>query len=201
MTTMYGMLNDLGMKAEGVSTGMEAVEQVVLHHQQKRDYFACIIDWRMPDMDGIATTRAIRKAVGRDVPIIIISAYDWSDIEQEARTAGANAFISKPLFRSRLVKTFSSLVDRDDFDEQITPFAQLETMNLKGNRALLVEDNELNAEIATHVYGSSRRTPCGRAPLTEIPDVRLSRIRLFTKRIVHIYHSYTLTYILGLTNG
>ena len=152
-------------------------------------------------MDGIATTRAIRKAVGRDVPIIIISAYDWSDIEQEARTAGANAFISKPLFRSRLVKTFSSLVDRDDFDEQITPFAQLETMNLKGNRALLVEDNELNAEIASHVYGSSRRTPCGRAPLTEIPDVRLSRIRLFTKRIVHIYHSYTLTYILGLTNG
>ena len=151
---MYGMLNDLGMKAEGVSTGMEAVEQVVLHHQQKRDYFACIIDWRMPDMDGIATTRAIRKAVGRDVPIIIISAYDWSDIEQEARTAGANAFISKPLFRSRLVKTFSSLVDRDDFDEQITPFAQLETMNLKGNRALLVEDNELNAEIATHVYGT-----------------------------------------------
>ena len=61
-----GMLNDLGMKAEGVSTGMEAVEQVLLHHQQKRDYFACIIDWRMPDMDGIATTRAIRKVVGKD---------------------------------------------------------------------------------------------------------------------------------------
>lgn len=146
-----GMLNDLGMKAEGVSTGMEAVEQVVLHHQQRRDYFACIIDWRMPDMDGIATTRAIRKTVGKDVPIIIISAYDWSDIEQEARTAGADAFISKPLFRSRLVKTFSSLVGGDDFEEQETPFVALEAIDLKGSRALLVEDNELNAEIATEI--------------------------------------------------
>lgn len=76
-------------------------------------------------MDGIATTRAIRKAVGKDVPIIIISAYDWSDIEQEARTAGANAFISKPLFRSRLVKAFSSLVGSDEAAEQATPFIPL----------------------------------------------------------------------------
>ena len=146
-----GMLNDLGMKTEGVSTGGAAVEQVVLHHQQKRDYFACIIDWKMPDMDGIATTRAIRKSVGDDVPIIIISAYDWSDIEQEARAAGANAFISKPLFRSRLVKTFSTLVDSDDFEDQGTPFVALETMNLQGKRALLVEDNALNAEIAREI--------------------------------------------------
>ena len=107
LESCMSMLNDLGMKAEVVSTGAQAVEQVVLHHDQKRDYFACILDWKMPDMDGIATTRAIRKAVGDDVPIIIISAYDWSDIEQEARAAGANAFISKPLFRSRLAKTLS----------------------------------------------------------------------------------------------
>ena len=146
-----GMLNDLGMKAEGVSTGAAAVEQVVLHHQQKRDYFACVIDWRMPDMDGIATTRAIRKAVGKDVPIIIISAYDWSDIEQEARTAGANAFISKPLFRSRLVKTFCSLVGNDDFEERESTFVPLEAIDLTGSRALLVEDNELNAEIAGEI--------------------------------------------------
>ena len=145
------MLSDLGMKAEGVSTGSEAVKQVVLHHQQLQDYFACIIDWRMPDMDGIATTRAIRKAVGKDVPIIIISAYDWSDIEQEARTAGANAFISKPLFRSRLVRTFHSLVDHDSSEEQKTPFVALETIDLKGKRALLAEDNELNAEIAREI--------------------------------------------------
>ncbi|MGN0492076.1 MAG: response regulator [Acutalibacteraceae bacterium] len=148
-----GMLNDLGMKAEGVSTGMAAVERVVLHHEQKSDYFACIIDWKMPDMDGIATTRAIRKAVGNDVPIIIISAYDWSDIEQEARAAGANAFISKPLFRSRLAKTFSALVGSEEQKGQETPLIGMKSLNLTGRRALLVEDNDLNAEIAAEILG------------------------------------------------
>lgn len=150
-----GMLNDMGMKAEGVSTGAEAVDHIVLHHNQKRDYFACIIDWKMPDMDGIATTRAIRKAVGNDVPIIIISAYDWSDIEQEARAAGANAFISKPLFRSRLTKTFNTLVGDEKAQEPNIPFVDLKNMDLTGRRALLVEDNELNAEIATVILGTT----------------------------------------------
>lgn len=150
-----GMLNDMGMKAEGVSTGAEAVDHIVLHHNQKRDYFACIIDWKMPDMDGVATTRAIRKAVGNDVPIIIISAYDWSDIEQEARAAGANAFISKPLFRSRLTKTFNTLVGDEKAQEPNIPFVDLKNMDLTGRRALLVEDNELNAEIATVILGTT----------------------------------------------
>ena len=146
-----GMLNDLGMKAEGVSTGEEAIKQVVLHHRQERDYFACIIDWKMPDMDGIATTKEIRKAVGNEVPIIIISAYDWSDIEQEALAAGANAFISKPLFRSRLAKTFNALLGDKEQKEQDTSLAALQTIDLTGNRVLLVEDNELNAEIANEI--------------------------------------------------
>ena len=146
-----GMLNDLGMKADGVSTGAEAVEQVVLHHAQKRDYFACILDWKMPDMDGIATTRAIRKAVGSEVPIIIISAYDWTDIEQEALAAGANAFISKPLFRSRLARTFSALVGEEEPAEQEPSPASLEEVRLEGRRALLVEDNALNLEIAAEI--------------------------------------------------
>ena len=114
---------------------------------------AASIDWKMPDMDGIATTRAIRKAVGNDVPIIIISAYDWSDIEQEARVAGANAFISKPLFRSRLARTFSALVGEEEREEQEEPLVELENMDLTAYRALLVEDNELNAEIATEILG------------------------------------------------
>ena len=149
-----GMLNDFGMRAEGVSSGAQAVERVALHHEQNRDYFACIIDWKMPDMDGIATTKAIRKAVGGDVPIIIISAYDWSDIELEARAAGANAFISKPLFRSRLAKTFSALVgEEEEIDGQAVPLVELGKMDLAGCRALLVEDNELNAEIAEEILG------------------------------------------------
>ena len=146
-----GMLTDLGMKADGVSCGKEAVKQVVSHHEQKRDYFACIIDWKMPEMDGVETTRAIRKAVGPDVPIIIISAYDWSDIEQEARMAGANAFISKPLFRSRLERTFGSLLDEGEKEYGTTPFDSLEELDYSNHRALLVEDNELNAEIAEEI--------------------------------------------------
>lgn len=145
------MLNDLGMKADGVSSGREAFEQVKSKHEQKRDYFACIIDWKMPDMDGIATTRAIRKEVGEDVPIIIISAYDWSDIEQEARAAGANAFISKPLFRSRLARTFNLLLGDEEQEEEELPLDELEDMDLTGRRLLLVEDNELNAEIAAEI--------------------------------------------------
>ena len=145
------MLNGLGMKAEGVSSGAQAVERVVLRHQLQQDFFACIIDWKMPDMDGVATTRAIRKAVGNEVPIIIISAYDWSEIEQEARAAGANAFISKPLFRSRLEKTFNTLLDCEDSPVQETPFTALDTLDLTGRRVLLVEDNDLNAEIAAEI--------------------------------------------------
>ena len=148
-----GMLRDLGMKAMGVTTSAEAVREVVRQHEQQPDYFACILDWKMPDMDGIATTRAIRRAVGRDVPIIIISAYDWSDIEQEARAAGADAFISKPLFRSRLVRTFSALVGQEELQTPDPPLADLTALNLTGRRALLVEDNELNAEIAREIIG------------------------------------------------
>ena len=147
------ILRDFGMNADGVSTGAEAVEQVVLRHGEERDYFACIIDWKMPEMDGIATTRAIRRAVGNDVPIIIISAYDWSDIEQEARAAGANAFISKPLFRSRLVKTINALVGEEEAPEpQEEPLmGGLSDMNFTDRRVLLVEDNDLNAEIAAEI--------------------------------------------------
>ncbi|MGN0689377.1 MAG: hybrid sensor histidine kinase/response regulator, partial [Oscillospiraceae bacterium] len=146
-----GMLTDFGMKVDGVSNGEDAVKSVIEHHEQNRDYFACIIDWKMPEMDGIETTRAIRKAVGKDVPIIIISAYDWSDIEQEARAAGANAFISKPLFRSRLAKTFNSLVGEEEVSDRESPLCSLENMDLSGFRILLVEDNLLNAEIAEEI--------------------------------------------------
>ena len=147
------MLCDLGMKAEGVSSGAEAVKQVVLRHEENRDYFACILDWKMPDMDGIETTKRIRKAVGPDIPIIIISVYDWSDIEQEARKAGANAFISKPLFRSRLERTFGSLLNTEEVEAEAQVFEDLENLDYTNHRILLVEDNELNAEIAKEILG------------------------------------------------
>lgn len=148
LNSCTSMLEDIGMKTDGVTTGADAIVKVVEHHLMHDDYYACIVDWKMPDMDGIATTRAIRKAVGNDVPIIIISAYDWSGIEQEARAAGANAFISKPLFRSRLIRTFTAITSSNEDQGDLSSIESLTNRNFKGKRVLLVEDNELNKEIA-----------------------------------------------------
>jgi CheY-like chemotaxis protein len=152
------MLNELGMRTDGVSTGHEAVEKIVERHEDEDDYFAVILDWKMPDMDGVETTRAIRRAVGDDVPIIIISAFDWPEIEQEAREAGANAFVSKPLFKSRLVHLFNSLVGNEVKENEETPLSEFENIDLSGNRVLLVEDNELNLEIASEILKMTKLT-------------------------------------------
>lgn len=147
------MLNDLGMKADGVPSGREAVEKTIERHQKNEDYFAVMLDWKMPEVDGIAAAKAIRRAVGDDVPIIIISAYDWSDIEQEARAAGANAFISKPLFRSRIERLFNELSGKEEKQEEDKPLENLGELELSAYRLLLVEDNDLNAEIAAEILG------------------------------------------------
>ncbi|MDO4178669.1 MAG: response regulator, partial [Phascolarctobacterium sp.] len=146
------MLEDIGMKSEGVNSGREAVTSVVEHHEAANDFFAVILDWKMPDMDGVHTARVIREEVGPDVPIIIISAYDWSDIEQEARAAGVDAFISKPLFKSRLVRVFDAIINKDEnVSDKEEPLEDISSMDLSGHRVLLVEDNELNSEIATEI--------------------------------------------------
>jgi CheY-like chemotaxis protein/anti-sigma regulatory factor (Ser/Thr protein kinase) len=147
------ILNELGMKSEWVLSGKEALDRVLTTHMLGNDFFAVILDWKMDDMDGVATAKAIRQKLGNDIPIIIISAYDWSDIEQEARKVGVNAFISKPLFKSRMVSLFSELVgiNKETPTEDTPPMATLEKMNLSGKRVLLVEDNELNIEIAKEI--------------------------------------------------
>jgi signal transduction histidine kinase/CheY-like chemotaxis protein len=153
------MLNDMGMRTEGVSTGHEAVEKISQRHEEGNDYFAVILDWKMPDMDGLETTKAIRNAVGEDVPIIIISAFDWPAIEADAREAGANAFISKPLFKSRFIHLFNSLVgNENDKKDGSTPLSDFENIDLSGKRILLVEDNELNLEIATEILNMTKVT-------------------------------------------
>lgn len=147
------ILNDLGMKGEWVLTGEEAVERVVKAHEVKEDFFAAILDWKMPGMDGIETTKAIRNAVGPDVPIIIFSAYDWSGVEAEARAAGANAFISKPLFKSRLTNVFKLLAGGEYEAEESDSLEKLKDIDYSGVRVLLAEDNELNREIAIEILG------------------------------------------------
>ncbi len=145
------VLSELGMKSEYVMSGQEAVECVERRHQHDDDYFAVILDWKMPGMDGVETTREIRRRIGDHVPIIILSAYDWSDIESEARKAGANAFISKPLFKSRLTYLFHELLENKRGENTASPLESIQKESFEGKRALLVEDNELNAEIAGEI--------------------------------------------------
>jgi len=147
------MLGDLGMAGEYVLCGEDAVTCVVARHEAEDDFFAVILDWKMPGMDGMAVTREIRRQVGEDVPIIIISAYDWSEIEVSARAAGANAFLSKPLFKSKLVYLFKEILGNGKNLQNLSALKAIEKDNFSGKRALLVEDNELNAEIAGEILG------------------------------------------------
>lgn len=142
------MLDELGMKSEWVTNGREAIDKVVERHNNECDYFAVILDWKMPEIDGIRATKEIRRLVGPEVPIIIISAYDWSDIELEARAAGADAFISKPLFKSRLAHLFHDMISGEEHGDAKAQTDELKNEDFAGKRVLLVEDNELNSEIA-----------------------------------------------------
>jgi signal transduction histidine kinase/DNA-binding response OmpR family regulator len=147
------ILNDIGMVADWVVSGEEAVGKVIQYHEANQDYAAVILDWKMPGMDGIATAKEIRAKVGENVPIIILSAFDYSSVEQEAREAGVNAFIAKPLFRSRLVYVMKSLMlgEKDKNAE----LEHLQDRDFSGKRILLVEDNELNMEIALELLGQT----------------------------------------------
>ena len=149
------ILNDVGMRSEYVLSGREAVERVKRAHSEEADFFAVILDWKMPDMDGLQTAKAIRQAVGPDVPIIILSAFDWSDVETEARQAGINGFISKPLFKSRLVYLFKQLINEEQTEEEEEPaIRSMSEDDFTGRRILVVEDIELNREVAEQIIGS-----------------------------------------------
>ena len=152
MESAVDILEGLGMQAEGVLSGEAALKRVVSRHKEKQVYNAVILDWKMPGMDGVKTARAIRAEIGNDVPIIILSAYDWTDIEAQARAAGVNAFISKPLFKSRMERVFEELMGSEqNEDAAASPLQALEQMDLSAYCCLLVEDNELNAEIAQEI--------------------------------------------------
>ena len=146
-------LQEIGIAGEWVLTGKEAVERCAARHKTGRDYFAVILDWKMPEMDGIATARRIRECVGEDVTIIILTSFEFSEIEEEARAAGVDAFMAKPLFRSRLTATlrqFTSGKKEKNARNYLEDFAKTD---YTGKRLLLVEDNDLNREIATEILG------------------------------------------------
>ena len=146
-------LNEIGMTGEWVTSGEDAVVRTLERHKQKDDYFAIIMDWKMPKMDGIETTRQIRKKVGREVTIIVLTAYDYSQIEKEAREAGVDAFITKPLFRSRLATTLKEMINGKAEHMPKDYLNEIRHADYSHARILLVEDNALNREIAAEIIG------------------------------------------------
>ena len=146
-------LKDIGIEGEWVLTGKEAVERCYARHEMNSDYFAVILDWKMPEMDGIETARKIRERVGKEVTIIILTSFEFSDIEEDARAAGVDAFIAKPLFRSRLtaaLRQFTSEKKEKNARDYLEEFSKVD---YTGKKILIVEDNELNREIAAEILG------------------------------------------------
>lgn len=139
------MLRQIEMTADWTTSGKEAILRAQEAHEQGRDFKAYIIDWLMPDMNGIETVRRIRKVIEPGTPIIILTAYDWSDIEQEAREAGVTAFVGKPLFMSEL----RAVLTHTQTEPQ--PMQMPQHAGYAGKKVLLVEDNALNREIATAI--------------------------------------------------
>ena len=138
------MLSKIGMRPEWTISGKEAVIRTKYAVERGDEFSVYIIDWLIPDMNGIEIVRQIRKIIGHNCPIIILTAYDWADIEEEARAAGVTAFCEKPLFLSELRKILS-----EPFSAEVSPrLPEPKASAFQGKKLLLVEDNELNREIA-----------------------------------------------------
>lgn len=147
-------LSEIGVSSEWVGSGKEAVARVKQHHLEENDYFAVLIDLKMPDMNGIETTQRIREEAGTDVPVIILSAYDMEEYEAEAKTARADGFIAKPLYKSKLLQLLNRFLVKEEQPSVSSTF-RLSEADFTGKRILLVEDNELNCEIALEILGST----------------------------------------------
>ena len=141
------MLSKIGMRPEWTISGKEAVIRTKYAVEQGDEFSVYIIDWLIPDMNGIEIVRQIRKVIGNRCPIIILTAYDWADIEDEARAAGVTAFCEKPLFLSELRRVLAEPFRAEPASKPAQPTAA----DLNGKKLLLVEDNELNREIALEI--------------------------------------------------
>ncbi|MDE7248124.1 MAG: response regulator, partial [Lachnospiraceae bacterium] len=147
------ILKSIGIDAEYVLSGEEAVNRIVDPDGKK--FAVVILDWKMPGKDGLETAKEIRKAVGHDIFIIILSAYDWADIETEAMGAGVDAFIGRPLFKSRLIQVLKEVLGQEQAREEkeSTVLKEFKQQDFSGKRVLLVEDNEINIEVAKELLG------------------------------------------------
>lgn len=142
--TAIDTLKTIGINADWVLSGEKAIELVTQHHQKRDDYQIILLDWKLPGMNGIQVAKEIRRNFGDEMPILLISAYDCSEFEEEAREAGINGFISKPLFKSTLYHALRQYMGAETENDQTLNH----NIDLSGRRILLAEDNELNWEVA-----------------------------------------------------
>ena len=149
LETAVDTLESLGVRADRAMTGKDALEMTRRRHEEGKDYNVVILDWRMPDMDGIETIRRIREEVDTRIPILLTSAYDWSDIEDAAKEAGANGFIGKPLFRSGLYEKINEMLGTEA--KAVEP--EDDYSDLAGMNILIAEDNDINWEIISTMLG------------------------------------------------
>ncbi len=141
-------LEELGTHAEWTQNGKTAIDMIEERHRKEDDYRFIFIDWKMPDMDGVETVREIRKRVGSDIPIFLISAYDWSDMEEHIDTSMIEGFISKPLFKSTLYQRLRQYAEDDDTN---TGEDDIGNVDFSEKRILLAEDIDLNWEVASAI--------------------------------------------------
>ena len=136
------VLESMGIHADWAMSGQKAIKMVTKHHEKRDNYQIVLLDWKLPDMNGIAVAKQMRRIMDVNMPILLISAYDWSEFETEAREAGISGFISKPLFKSTLFYGLKKHMGEEEAADVMTA-----DMELSGRRGLVAEDNELNWEI------------------------------------------------------
>lgn len=149
LQTTTDALESLGATVDQARSGLEALGMITHRREAGRDYGVVIIDWKMPDMDGIETIRRIREDIGDSIPILLVSAYDWSDVEDQAKEAGAFGFVSKPLFRSTLYDKINDLIGAEP--KSVEP--DDDYSDLEGLHILIAEDNDINWEIISAMLG------------------------------------------------
>ncbi len=142
------MLRSMGMRSQSAYGGQEAIDLMITEAEKGDPFKLALIDWKMPKVDGIKTIKAVNSALGKEAPVFAIFAYDWTDIEIEARRHGVKTFISKPLFKSRVVGAMHQMLGDVHEEKKETEIKKFMENDFHGRRALLVEDNELNTEIA-----------------------------------------------------
>ena len=149
LETAVDTLESLGVTAERAGSAVEALGMIAHRHEEGRDYSVVILDWKMPDIDGVETIRRIRAEVDSNIPILLISAYEWSDIEEKAKEAGANGFVSKPLFRSTLYDKINEILGNKA--KSVEP--ENDYSDLQGLNILIAEDNDVNWRVISAILG------------------------------------------------